>query len=187
MVLVSWWLVNSILIGIFFNCFVNLKMIGDWCICINLPPLSLIKIQFASVSFKCMLFNRIHFQYLGCRCTLRHLWLQPKDPERDQQKGHRKEKERVQQQSRQNLFPFWCVFFIFWERWWNSTASTIACLTMSIIAVLSCSVHELVISLCIAFLFGTLRPVWVVFLVVVPVMMYWWCMLVSLVRRLLQR
>ena len=54
----------------------------------------------------------------------------------------------------------------------KSTASTVACLTMSIIAVLSCSVHDLVISLCIAFLFGTLRPVWVVFLVVVPVMMY---------------
>ena len=32
---------------------------NDWSICIHLPPLSLSLIQFASVSFTCMLFNQI--------------------------------------------------------------------------------------------------------------------------------
>jgi hypothetical protein len=65
-------------------------------------------------------------------CTLsRHLQrVRRKDPARAHRKGHQKEKERAQQQSRQNQICLGSgVLFIFRDRCWNSAASTIECLT----------------------------------------------------------
>ena len=142
-------------------------------ICLHLVLVGFSLHQFHSDACYSTIFNRIHFQSFWCRCTLRHLWLQQKEPARAHRKGHQKVKERAQQQSRQNQSCLGSgVFCIFRERCWNSAASTIECLTWCVNLLCPGPCNDIVMSLIEpywAFVFGTLRPVWVVSLVVVPI------------------
>ena len=151
--LVSWWLVNS---GNFDRRYffkVLCKPANECKLLVHLHPFASTKFKFDSVcmSFNCMLFNHIQpysFSVFSVSMHSQAPVVATKGPGKGPSKGPPKGKGKspAAEQAKPKLFGFWCVFFIFRERCWNSAASTCIHYWVSNMT-LTCSVHDLVMTL----------------------------------------